>query len=133
MMGFEEIRAAVEGKAAQWSGAPITWDNVPQSVAVKTAIAAGTPWARLTILHGDSFTSSVGGKPCVRRTGLIELQIFTDEGVGTRPGFVLADSWADHIQYWQKGHIETLAASAHRSNPSNGWQMMLISTPFRAG
>ena len=132
-MTFEQLRIAVESRMAQWTDAPIAFDGVPASPALQTAIDGKQPWVRLTINHGDSFTAGVAQSPCVRRTGLIQCQIFTAENRGSRPAALLADSLAQHIEYHQDGQLETQAASIQRIGPSDGWYMYLLSCPFRAG
>lgn len=132
-MTFEEIRAAVEVRVAAWTDAPIAFDGVPASPDVIDAQESRSPWVRLTIVHGDSFTVSIGSAPCVRRTGVITVQIFTARDVGSRPAMLLADSLAEHLQYFTSGKLETQAASVTRVGPSEGYYQVNASVPFRAG
>tara|TARA_R100000789_G_scaffold98592_1_gene102825 strand:- start:423 stop:821 length:399 start_codon:yes stop_codon:yes gene_type:complete len=132
-MTFEEIRAAVEVHVAAWTGAPIAFDGVPLSQDVIDAQEARNPWVRLTIQHGDSFTAGIGANPCVRRTGLIMVQIFTARDVGSRSAMLLADSLAQHLEYYRSGELETLAASVNRVGPSEGYYQVNLTVPFRAG
>lgn len=130
-MSFESIRIAVESKMAAWNGAPVAYDNVPASQAVLDAQAAKEPWIRVTINHGDSFVSGVGSEPCVRRTGLIAVQVFTAEDRSSRDAHLIADSLAEHLQFYRDGHFETLASSVQRVGPRDGYYQLNISTPFR--
>jgi len=132
-MTFEEIRLAVEFHMAGWNGPPVAYDGTRNSPAVDQAIATKSDWVTLTINHGASITAGIGSDPCVRRTGLIQFQIFTDENTGSRPAALLADSLAQHWEYWQDGGIETQAASVRRIGESDGWYMYLVSLSFRAG
>jgi len=132
-MTFEEIRLAVEFHMAGWNGPPVAYDGTRNSPAVNQAIATKSDWVTLTINHGASITAGIGSDPCVRRTGLIQFQIFTDENTGSRPAALLADSLAQHWEYWQDGGIETQAASVRRIGESDGWYMYLVSLSFRAG
>lgn len=118
---------------ASWDGVPVAFDNVPASQAVLDAQAAKTPWVRLTINHGDSFTSGLGSEPCVRRTGLIAVQVFSAEGRGSRDAHLIADSLAAHLQYYNDGQFSTLAASVQRVGPRDGYYQMNCTTPFRYG
>lgn len=118
---------------AQWTGTPIAWDGVPNSPALQAAIDAKQPWVRLTINHGNSLTAALGSAPEVRRTGLIQVQVFTPENQGSRPAAVLADSLAAHLQYYAVDRLETLAASVQRVGPSDGWFQYGVALPFRAG
>lgn len=132
-MTFEQIRLAIESKMALWTEAPVAFDGAPIGPAVKTAQQSGTPWVRLTIQSGDSFTAGIGSSPCVRRTGLIMVQIFTARDIGSRPALLLADSIAAHIEYWQSGQLETQAASVMRVGPRDTYYQININCPYRAG
>ena len=132
-MTFEQLRIAVESRMAQWADAPIAFDGVPASPALQSAIDGKQPWVRLTINHGESFTASVSSKPETRRTGLLQLQIFTAENQGSRPAALLADSLADHFEYWEGGKLTTEAASVQRIGPSDGWYQYNVSVPFSSG
>lgn len=132
-MGFESIRQVIESRMAAWTDAPIAYDGVPNSPALQTAIDTKEPWVRLTIQHGDSQTAALGAAPEVRRTGLIQVQVFVAENQGSRPAAVLADSLASHLQYYTVDSLETLAASVQRVGPQDGWFMYILTAPFRAG
>lgn len=132
-MTFESIRAAVESRLADWADAPVAFDNVPTQPSVQAAIDARDPWVRLTINHGASSTACLGDAPEVRRTGLVQCQVFTDEGVGTKAAAGLADSLADHLQYYRTGALETLAASVQRVGSESGWFQYNVTLPFRSG
>lgn len=131
-MTFEEIRIAVESRVAAWPDAPVAFDGVPNSPTLQAAIDNKDSWVRLTINHGDSVTACIGDGPKVRRTGLIQCQVFTKLDRGSRPAALLADSLAAQLEYWQSGKLETQAASVQRVGPDDGWYMYLLNVPFRA-
>ena len=133
MTGFEDIRAAVEVHASEWKDAPLDLDAVPKEKTLSASIDDKGAWCRLTINHGVSMTAGIGSAPCVRRTGLIDIQVFTPEHKGSSPAAKLADRLAEHWEYWQKGHISTQAASVRRIGSSDGWYQYNVSIPFRAG
>ncbi|WP_252108997.1 phage tail terminator-like protein [Halomonas sp. S3-1-1] len=138
---FESIRIAIESRLASWDGVPVLYDgsrspntqDARDTRDVTNAIRNSTAWVRCTIQHGSSFTAGVGSAPCVRRTGLISFQIFTPEHQGSHPAALLADSLAQHFEYHQDGNFETLAASAQRVGPTDGWYQYNVTCPFRAG
>lgn len=131
-MTFEQIRLAIESRLTTWPDAPVAFDNVATQPSVQAAMDAKEPWVRLTINHGASLTAGIGSAPCVRRTGLIQCQAFTAERIGSSQAAQLADSLAQHLEYWQDGHLSTQAASVRRGGPSDGWFMLVVSVPFRA-
>ena len=132
-MTFDQIRIAIESRMVAWDGVPVAYDGAPNGPSVDAAITNQEPWVRLTIQHGDSFTSSIGSKPCVRRPGLIMCQVFTPDNKGSRRAHQIADSLAAHLEHWQNGHLSTLASSVQRVGPQDGWYQLNVSTPFRAG
>lgn len=130
---FESIRLAIERRLASWDGVPVEYDGAPQSPALKAAIEAKQSWVRCTIQHGDSFAPYKGASPGVRRTGLAQFQVFTPERQGSRPAALLADSLAEHFQFYRDAGLELLTASVQRVGPSDGWYQYNCTIPFRAG
>lgn len=137
-MNFDAIRLAVETRLADWQvngappTAPIAYDGVPNGPTLQDAIDNKQAWVRLTVLNGDGFTSEVGSSPRARRPGVISCQIFTPERQGSAEAYRLADSLSAQLQYWSDGDLETLAASATRVGPSDGWFQVNLSVPFTA-
>lgn len=131
-MTFEQIRLAIESRLAAWPDAPIAFDNVPNGPTLQAAIDGKQPWVRLTLVPGDTMTVAIGDGPKARHSGLIMLQVFTPERTGSTQAMQLADSLAQHIQYWQQGGLETQAASLARVGSQNGWFQINISAPYRA-
>ena len=132
-MTFEEIRATIETRMAAWADAPIAFDNVPAGADVITAQNARTPWVRVTLIDGDSFTAGIGSGPCVRRTGLISVQVFTARDIGSGPARQIASSLAAHIEYYQSGALETQAARLINAGPDDNYYMAVVQCGFRAG
>ncbi len=130
---FEGIRLVIERRLATWDGAPVEYDGAKQSPALKAAIEAKESWVRCTIQHGDSFAPYKGDKPGIRRSGIVQCQIFTPINSGSRPAALIADSISEHLQFYRSGNLELLTASAQRVGPTEGWYMYLVSVPFRAG
>lgn len=132
-MSYVSIRAAIQGLLIDWPDAPIAWDNAKTPLSVKSAQDVGEPWVAMTILPGASITSGVGSTPCVRNTGLIEVQVFTQPNSGTIPAYTLCDSLAEALQHQQNGHFETQALSVTRSGIINGWYQLNASVSYRYG
>jgi hypothetical protein len=130
---FESIRLAIERRLATWDGVPVEYDGAPQTPALKTAIEAKQSWVRCTIQHGDSSAPYKGSEPGIRRTGIAQIQVFTREDRGSRPAALLADSLAEHLQFYRSGGLEMLTANVQRVGPDNGWYMYLVRAPWRAG
>lgn len=132
-MTFEEIRLAVETRMAEWVDAPVAYDGVPNGPSVQSAIDNKDAWARLSINHGTSRAPYKGSEPGIRRTGVVFVQVFTPDNNSSRQASILADSIANHFQFYRTGEIELLTASVTRIGPEDGWYRYNVSVPFRAG
>tara|TARA_R110000851_G_scaffold33896_5_gene90410 strand:+ start:1974 stop:2372 length:399 start_codon:yes stop_codon:yes gene_type:complete len=130
---FEQIRLAIESRMAAWDGVPVAYDSVPNSPALTQAMTAKSSWVRLSINHGDSSAPYKGSEPGIRRTGLVQLQIFTPLNSGSRPAADIADSLVRHFQFYRTDGIEILTASAQRIGPEDDYYRYNLSIPFRAG
>jgi len=86
---YEPSRALIEGLFNDgWTTrTPVKWSTTPFQVPSKT------DWVALTLLFGDSNQISMGpqGQRLERHTGLINLQIFTPQGQGTKAAYEHAD------------------------------------------
>lgn len=131
-MTFDDIRIVIQSRMAAWAGAPVWFDNTLEPPPVKDAKASKAPWARLKINHGDSFTASISDRPVVRKTGLIQVQVFTATNIGADDAHRLADSVAAHLEHWQSGALFTRAAFVPQSGEAGGYYMVLVSVPFVA-
>lgn len=133
MSSFESIRLAIEGRMAQWSGAPVAYDGVPNSPTLQAAIDNKESWVRCVISHGDSAAPYKGSEPGIRRIGILRLNISTPLDRGSRPAALLADSLAEHFQFYRSGALELLTASVDRTGPDDGWYRYTVRIPWRAG
>lgn len=133
MIGFEQIRQIVETRMSQWDGVPVAYDGVPNSPVLQAAIDNKESWVRCVVSHGGSITAYVGDGPKARRTGHIRFNIFTPLDRGSRPAAMIADSLAEHFEYWQSGHFSTQAASVSRTGPEDGTYRYVVRIEFTAG
>lgn len=134
-MTFEQIRAIIIGRMTEWAGIPadaVDYPNNPQGPFKPD----GRPiWARLANVPGLSSTPEVGVRPCVRRTGIIIVQLFVRSNTGTLAITRAADTLVRHFEYYSdpNGAFECYAASANEiGDEGNGWWQVNISIPYRA-
>lgn len=132
-MGFEEINSAIQIRMGAWVGVPVAYDGIKNTADTQAVIDRKGRWVRLSINHGDSLVASISNQPETRRTGLIMVQVFTEDGEGSRPAATIADSLAEHLEYWRQGDLETRAASVQRIGPENGQYQYNVTVPFLAG
>ncbi|WP_336202750.1 phage tail terminator-like protein [Pseudomonas guariconensis] len=133
-MTFEQIRAIVIGRTQQWAGIPPDAVDYPNSSAPFDP--TGKPiWARLSDVPGLSSAPEVGIGPCVRRTGIIIVQLFVPSNKGTLAITKAADTLVEHFQFYSDptGPFECYAASASAiGDDGHGWYQINLSIPYRA-
>ncbi|MCX5511330.1 phage tail terminator-like protein [Pseudomonas sp. BJa3] len=133
-MTFEQIRAIVIGRMAQWTGIPadaVDYPNPPKSFDP----AGRSIWARLSDIPGLSSAPEVGIGPCVRQTGIVVIQLFVPSYSGTLAITKAADTLVQHFQFYSDptGPFECYAASASAiGDDGHGWYQVNLSIPYRA-
>lgn len=133
-MTFEQIRAIVIGRMQQWAGIPVGAVDYPNNS--ETFDPAGKPiWARLADVPGLSSAPEIGIGPCVRRTGIIIVQLFVPSYKGTLAIIKAADTLVQHFEFYSDptGPFECYAASASTvGDDGHGWYQVNVSIPYRA-
>lgn len=84
-MSFEDVTHSSESTLSTWGEIPIGYDNVPELMPDDSA------WCRTYVVDGDSFNIAIGDA-CVRRTGLVVVQVFTPTQIGSTQARQYADS-----------------------------------------
>ncbi|MFJ2446821.1 phage tail terminator-like protein [Pseudomonas sp. NPDC087626] len=133
-MTFEQIRNIVTGRMTQWAGIPATSVDYPNSP--QPFDPAGKPiWARLADVPGLASAPEVGVGACVRRTGLIIIQLFVPTYKGTLVITKAADTLVEHFQFYSDptGPFDCFAVSANVvGDDGRGWYQVNVSIPYRA-
>lgn len=133
-MTFEQIRSIVITRMTQWTG--ILAANVDYPNNSQPFDPAGKAiWARLSDIPGLSSAPEVGIGPCVRRTGLIVIQLFVPTYKGTLAITRAADTLVQHFQFYSdpSGPFDCFAVSANViGDDGNGWYQINLQIPYRA-
>ena len=133
-MTFEQIREIVTGRTKQWAGIPA--DDVDYPNNTQPFDPAGKAiWARLADVPGLSSAPEVGIGPCVRRTGIIMVQLFVPSYKGTLAITKAADTLVQHFEFYSDptGPFDCFAASANViGDDGHGWYQVNVSIPYRA-
>ena len=133
-MTFEQIRAIVIGRMQQWVGIPAANVDYPNS-AHPFDPSGKTIWARLADIPGLSSTPEIGIGPCVRRTGIIVIQLFVPTYKGTLAITRAADTLVQQFEFYSDptGPFECHAASAQViGDDGNNWYQVNVRIPYRA-
>lgn len=128
-MSFDSVRVAFVTRLNAWTDAPIAWDGHTAPDAVRSAQAAKTPWCRVTIRDGDRSYAAHDGT--VRHAGVLFVQVFTADGIGPKAARDLADSLAAHLDGYTSGALVCRAAALTNVGPSDGWQQINVTVPWR--
>lgn len=133
-MTFEQIRSIVITRMTQWTG--ILAANVDYPNNSQPFDPAGKAiWARLSDIPGLSSAPEVGIGPCVRRTGMIVIQLFVPTYKGTLAITRAADTLVQHFQFYSdpSGPFDCFAVSANViGDDGNGWYQINLQIPYRA-
>ncbi|NNA69499.1 phage tail terminator-like protein [Pseudomonas gessardii] len=133
-MTFEQIRGIVIGRMTEWAGIPASSVDYPNSP--QPFDSAGKQiWARLADVPGLSSTPEIGIGPCVRRTGIIVIQLFVPTYKGTLAITRAADTLVQHFEYYSdpSGPFDCFAASAQVVGDDGlGWYQVNVRIPYRA-
>lgn len=133
-MTFEQIRAIVIGRMQQWAGIPAADVDYPNN-SQPFDPAGKTIWARLADIPGLSSTPEIGIGPCVRRTGIIVIQLFVPTYKGTLAITRAADTLVQQFEFYSDptGPFECHAASAQViGDDGNNWYQVNVRIPYRA-
>ena len=133
-MSFEDERHAIEARfAANYSSTQVKYENVP------FVQPEGESWVALTILSGGGEVNSIGtgmSSRLERFSGIISLDIFTVEDVGTKTARDLADIIAAifdvvEFSFGSSGTIVTRVPSYQTLGVEDGWVHSVVSVAFQ--
>ena len=132
-MSFEDERVAVESRfASNYSSTVVKYENVP------FAQPEAVSWVALTILSGEGSAASLGtgnGSRLDRFSGIVQIDIYTVEDVGTKTARQLADTIGaifDNVQFssGSSGTITTRTPSYLTRGVENGWHHSVVSVAY---
>ncbi len=133
-MTFEQISSIVITRMTQWTGIPAANVDYPNN-SQPFDPAGKAIWARLSDIPGLSSVPEVGIGPCVRRTGMIVIQLFVPTYKGTLAITRAADTLVQHFQFYSdpSGPFDCFAVSANViGDDGNGWYQINLQIPCRA-
>lgn len=134
-MTFEQIRTIITGRMTQWAGIPADAVDYPNNPKGPFDPAGKPIWARLADVPGLSSAPEVGIGPCVRRTGIIMIQLFVPSNKGTLAITKAADNLVGHFQFYtDPAHpFDCFAVSMNTlGDDGRGWYQVNLSVPYVA-
>jgi len=133
-MTFEQIREIITTRMTQWAGIPadaVDYPNPPKPFNPE----GRNIWARLADIPGLSSTPEVGIGPCVRRTGIVIIQLFVPSYSGTLAITRAVDTLVTQLQYYSapEGPFDFFEASPQVvGDDGNNWYQVNVRVPYRA-
>ena len=143
---FDIIRSFFESHLSQGAlldviGAdiPVIYENTPQLPYgdAREAQDNKTPWFRCCVLRGSGQAVSSGEIVIRRYTGMCILNVFLEQGHGTRTGWGWVENIIDHILDKAYGketrvtHLLVRTPSPTIIGQSEGWYQINLSIPFQ--
>lgn len=134
-MKLTQIREAILERVAAWTGIDkdsIDYPNNPNGV-----FDPGTRqiWARISDSPGLATAPEIGIGACVRRTGMVTIQLFVPTNSGTLAITTAADTLVEQFQFYSDPAypIEFYATSSYViGDDGRGWYQVNVTTPYRA-
>ena len=143
---FDIVRSFFESHLSQGAlldviGAdvPVIYDNTPQGQSgdAQDAQKNKTPWFRCCVRQGSGRAVSSGLTVVRRYTGMCILNMFLEQGQGTRTGWGWVENIIDHILDKAYGketrvtHLLVRTPSPTIIGQSEGWYQINLSIPFQ--
>jgi hypothetical protein len=133
-MNFDDERRAIEARfSANYSSTQIKFDNLEFSP------PANASWVALSILNGDPITASIGttgnSSRLTRFSGIVQIDIYTPEGSGTKSSRDLADVISaifNQVQFSAglSGTIQCRVPSYTELGIDDGWFHAVMSVAY---
>ena len=124
MSATDYIRQKSEANLnTNWTATPVAFDGV------RFDSDSQDRWIRHTLLTGDSFQSGIPA--CVRHTGIVSIEVFTEQDVGTKPAYDLADAAVALYQLKNIGGIIFSQGSINRVGYAADVFQLTVFIPYR--
>ena len=135
-MSYETDREYIEGRFdTNWTSAstPIAFDNVnglKQNTTWLDSERGLDEWCRITILPAGTIQTSPGVVKTIRRTGVIIVNIFTNENIGSNRARELCDAVVTIFQFAMFNGIQCRECEVSREGQNDGLFQMTVSTSY---
>lgn len=112
---------------------PIAFDNVTGLLQGATILGSSNgldEWCRITVIPAGTIQTSPGPVKTVRRDGVIMVNVYTAENIGSNRARELADIVVGIFQFARFDGIQCRASSVSRDGQNGGFYQMTITTPY---
>lgn len=124
MSALDHIRKVSESVVHDnWHWTPIAYDSVPFDSAAQSS------FIRHTLLPGDSFQSAMPA--CVRYSGIVAINLFTPQNLGTKDAYLAADNVAALYSHKTIEGIIFYGATTTRVGYSEDFFQLSVFIPYQ--
>lgn len=121
---------------ANWTETGIAYDNVPGLIDVNGNYVKmsdnPTEFIRIVVRPVKKEVTTLGHTPDTRNTGIIFIQVFTQEGTGSNRALEIADSITSLFQSKLISGIQCLDSNVQNIGPNLGYYQINVLTRYYA-
>ena len=129
MMTLTRAHTAMISRVSQFTGIDQSRILYPQSNQSFTVPTSGL-WCSVDIFVGQSLISGIADGPQTRRLSILQITCYARPNTGLNALNGLADSWLDHLEYYQTGQLECLNGEIAQ-NENADFVIRYIRVPYR--
>lgn len=128
-MTLTQAHTAMISRVSQFTGIDQSRILYPQSKQSFTVPTSGL-WCSVDIFVGQSLISGIADGPQTRRLSILQITCYARPNTGLLELNNLADSWLDHLEYYQTGQLECLNGEIAQ-NENADFVIRYIRVPYR--
>lgn len=129
MMTLTQAHIAMIRRVSQFTGIDQSRILYPQSKQPFVVPTNGL-WCSVDIFVGQSLISGIADGPQTRRLSIIQITCYARPNTGLLELNNLADSWLNHLEYYQTGQLECLNGEVVQDENTD-FIMRYIRVPYR--
>ncbi|MBF7685953.1 hypothetical protein I2F17_09005 [Acinetobacter sp. B10A] len=129
MMTLTQAHIAMIRRVSQFTGIDQNRILYPQSKQPFVVPTNGL-WCSVDIFVGQSLISGIADGPQTRRLSIIQITCYARPNTGLLELNNLADSWLNHLEYYQTGQLECLNGEIAQ-NENADFVIRYIRVPYR--
>lgn len=128
-MTLTQAHIAMIRRVSQFTGIDQSRILYPQSKQPFVVPTNGL-WCSVDIFVGQSLISGIADGPQTRRLSILQITCYARPNTGLLELNNLADSWLDHLEYYQTGQLECLNGEIAQ-NENADFVIRYIRVPYR--
>lgn len=129
---FDSTRSSFESFITEEiTGVPTTYENAPDSLAVRTAKDNHTDWVRVTVKQASGFALEIGKNPTSRWPGLVMISLFGQLDKGTKSLRDRASSIASSVTGHHFTGVQVRTPEFNLNGRDEDWYQATLTFPIQ--